>query len=224
MPTGAIFTGHCRRVKILTRGTKSTRRTNKPIGVLIFSSQTIAASAIKDGGRRVCFCSFQTRGPEGAAHGCCIVLRLIFATVAHSAGRGFIAKRIPRLAVGTNGTTERIGRLIHARRACGARGRLGGVKESSQTMFAGATGMTTNFLKFTSATRITHTIDQFGPGRTSGTVVGIICGARGARCSSTTGGRTIALIQITIVLARGGLVETIGAIFTTGFGNGSDDD
>ena len=30
-------------------------------------------------------------------------------------------------------------------------------------------------------TRITHTIDQFGPGRTSGPFVGIVCGARGAR-------------------------------------------
>lgn len=128
------------------------------------------------------------------------------------------------MAVEADGATKCIGRLIHARRAGGARGRLGGVKESSQTLFAGATGMTTNFLKFTSATRITHTIDQFGPGRTSGTVVGIICGARGARCSGTTGGRTNALIQITIVLASGGLVVPIGTIFTTGFGNGSDDD
>ena len=128
------------------------------------------------------------------------------------------------MAVEADGATKCIGRLIHARGASGARGRLGGVKESSQTLFARATGMTTNFLKFTSATRITHTIDQFGPGRTSGTFVGIICVARGARCSSTTGGRTIALIQITIVLASGGLVVTIGTIFTTGFGNGSDDD
>ena len=128
------------------------------------------------------------------------------------------------MAVEADGATKRIGRLVHACRASSARGRLGGVKESSQTMLARATGMTTNFLKFTSATRITHTIDQFGPGRTSGTFVGIVCGARGACCSSTTGGRTIALIQITIVLASGGLVVTIGTIFTTGFGNGSDDD
>ena len=128
------------------------------------------------------------------------------------------------MAVEADSAAKCIGRLIHARGASGASGRLGGVKESNQTIFARGTGMTTRFLKFTSATRITHTIDQFGPGRTSGTFVGIIGGARGARCSGTTGGRTIALIQITIVLARGGLVETIGAIFTTGFGNGSDDD
>ena len=128
------------------------------------------------------------------------------------------------MAVEADGATKCIGRLIHARRAGGARGRLGGVKESSQTLFAGATGMTTNFLKFTSATRITHTIDQFGPGRTSGTFVGIICGARGARCSGTAGGRAIALIQITIVLASGGLVVTLGTILATGCGSGSDDD
>jgi hypothetical protein len=186
LPTGTIFTDHCRRVKIVTRGTKSTRRTDKAIGVLIFPSQTIAAGAIKDGGRCVCFCSFQTRGPEGAAYGCCIVLRLIFATVAHSAGRGFIAKRIPRLAVGTNGTTERIGRLIHACRASRTSGRFGGVKESFGTILAGATGMATTFLKFTSAARTTYAIDQFSSGRTSGAFVGTIGRARGTRGSRTT--------------------------------------
>ena len=222
LPIGAIFTGLCRRVKILTRRTKSTRRTHKPIGVLIFSSQTIAASAIKDGGRRVCFCSFQTRGPEGAADGCCVVLRLIFAIVAHSAGRGFIAERIPRLAVGTNGATKRVGRLVHACRASSARGRFGGVKESFRTILARATGMATNFLKFTSAARTTNTIDHFSPGRTRGAFVGIMCRARGARGSRATGGSTIALVQITAVLAHGGLVVPIGAILATGFGSGSD--
>jgi hypothetical protein len=128
------------------------------------------------------------------------------------------------LAVEADGATKCIGRLIHARGASGASGRLGGVKESNQTIFASSTGMTTHFLKFTSATRITHTIDQFGPSRTSGTFVGIIGGTRGARCSGTTGGWTIALIQITVVLASGGLVITIRTILATGFGNGSDDD
>ena len=128
------------------------------------------------------------------------------------------------MAVEADGAAKCIGRLIHARGASGASSRLGGVKESNQTIFASGTGMTTHFLKFTSATRITHTIDQFGPGRTSGTFVGIIYGARGARCSGTTGGRTIALIQITVVLASGGLVITIRTILATGFGNGSGDD
>ena len=126
------------------------------------------------------------------------------------------------MAVEADGATKCIGRLIHARGASGARGRLGGVKESSQTLFAGATGMVTNFLKFTSATRITHTIDQFSPGRTSGAFVGTIGGAQGTRGSRATGGNTIALVQITIVLARGGLVVTIGAILATGFGSGGD--
>ena len=126
------------------------------------------------------------------------------------------------MAVEADGATKRIGRLIHARGASGARGRLGGVKESSQTMFAGATGMATNFLKFTSAARTTNTIDQFGPGRTIGAFVGIVCRARGTRGSRATGGSTIALVQITIVLAHGGLVVTIGAILATGFGSGGD--
>jgi len=128
------------------------------------------------------------------------------------------------LAVEADGATKCIGRLIHARGASGASGRLGGVKESNQTIFASGTGMTTHFLKFTSATRITHTIDQFGPGWTSGAILVAICGARGTRCPGTTGGWTTALIQITVVLASGGLVITIGTILATGFGNGSDDD
>ena len=149
---------------------------------------------------------------------------MIFTSTTRCASRGFGVKGIPGLAVEADGATKCIGRLIHARGASGASGRLGGVKESNQTIFASGTGMTTHFLKFTSATRITHTIDQFGPGRTSGAIVGIICGARGARCSGTTGSWTIACVQITIGLASDGLVVTIGAILATGFGNGSDDD
>jgi hypothetical protein len=76
-------------------------------------------------------------------------------------------------------------------------------------------------LKLASPARIANTIDQFGPGRTRGAFVGTIGGTRGARGSSTTGS-TIALVQITIVLAHGGLVVPIGAILATGFGSGGD--
>ena len=75
----------------------------------------------------------------------------------------------------------------HACRASRASGRFGGVKVSFGAILAGATGMATTFLKFTSAARTTYTIDQFSPRRTSGAFVGTIGGARGSRGSRTTG-------------------------------------